>query len=116
MQRTRINTIVDLLIRQIEQFFSNPWRRISLILISLLLGIFVGAAVSTTAGQAAYWDVVISALLLLFTELVSQLVYSRHRRGKSGVANQRSLTLDVLNIFKIGITYSLYLEALKLGS
>lgn len=112
MQRTRLNTLIERTGTELTQFFSNPWRRISLILLGLLFGFFVGAAVSTTAGQDAQWDVVGAALLLLFTELTSRFVYGQ--RVNSG--NSRSLWMEILNCFKMGIIYSLFLEAFKLGS
>lgn len=108
MQQTRLNVLVSTAGSRLVAFFGNPWRRISLILLSLLFGIFIGAAVSTTAGQDAQWDVVAAALILLFTEAVNRLAY-RPRL-------QRSLAMEVLNVFKMGVTYSLFLEAFKLGS
>lgn len=110
MQRTRLNTLLEVSQTQFNQLFSNPWRRISLSLISVLLGFFVGQAVSMTAGQEAYWDITIGVFLLLFTETISRIAYRRRNK------ELRSLWLDILNLFKIGVTYSLYLEALKLGS
>ncbi|MDJ0579453.1 MAG: DUF565 domain-containing protein [Crocosphaera sp.] len=110
MQRTRLNTLVEVTQTKFNETFSNPWRRISLSLISVLLGFFVGQAVSITAGQEAYWDITVGIFLLIFTEGISRIVYSRNK--KEG----RSLSLDILNLFKIGVTYSLYIEALKLGS
>jgi hypothetical protein len=112
MQRTRLSTLTDVAITRLENTFSNPWRRMSLILIGFLMGIFIGEAVATTAGQGAYWDVVAAGLLLLFTEAASVLIYSRQRRQ----SNRRNLWLEVLNAFKMGVAYSLYLEAFKLGS
>jgi hypothetical protein len=116
MQRTRLNTLVDFTLLRFEQFFSNPWRRTSLILIGFLAGIFVAQAVSTTGGQAAEWDVIMAAFILLFTEIVSILAYRRSRRRTSEENQERSLLLNVLNVFKMGVTYSLFLEAFKLGS
>lgn len=110
MQRTRINTLFELLGERVQTFFTNPWRKVSLILISLLLGFFVGISLPTTVGQAAQWDVTMAASLLLFTEIINRFVYSRTRQTR------RLLLLEVLNIFKIGLTYSLFLEAFKLGS
>ena len=112
MQRTRLNTLIERTGTELTQFFSNPWRRISLILLGLLFGFFVGAAVSTTAGQDAQWDVVGAALLLLFTELTSRFVYAKRVNS----SNPRSLWMEILNCFKLGIIYSLFLEAFKLGS
>ena len=38
MQRTRLNTLVEVTQTKFNETFSNPWRRISLSLISVLLG------------------------------------------------------------------------------
>jgi hypothetical protein len=118
MQRTRLTTLLDLASEQVLRLFNNPWRRISLILISVLLGIFTGSAISTTAGQAALWDITLAALMLLFTEITSIIVYQRTSRRNTTVNNltRSSFFWEVLNSFKIGFTYSLFLEAFKLGS
>jgi hypothetical protein len=107
MQRTRINTIVESAGTRIDRAFTNPWRRISLIIIGLLFGFFAGSGLSTTAGQAAQWDVIAAGLIVIFTEIISRIVYRQ---------NRRSLFLEILNFFKVGMTYSLFLEAFKLGS
>lgn len=112
MQRTRLNTLVEITSAQTSEFFRNPWRRISLVLMAFLLGFFVAAAIATTSGQNAQWDVVGAALILVFVELVSRWVYGRF----GNLQLSRSFVLDVLNSFKMGILYSLFLEAFKLGS
>ena len=117
MQRTRLNTLVEITGDRLELLFNNPWRRISLSLISVLLGFFMGSALVTTAGQAAIWDMPVAALVFAFTELISKFVYGRFSRRSDKVkSNRRSLYLDVLNLFKVGLIYSLFLEAFKLGS
>lgn len=110
MQRTRLNTLFDNTQTRLNQLFTNPWRRISLNLISLLFGFFVGQAVSTTAGQEAYWDISIAVFLILFTETISRMAYCKIQQLK------KNIWLNILNIFKIGFVYSLYFEALKLAS
>ena len=115
MQRTRLSTLTDAAIYRVESFFGNPWRRISLMVIALLFGFFFGSAVSTTSGQTASWDIVVAGFLLLFTEVISRWVYS-NRQQQPGTGNRSDLWKDVLNYFKIGMIYSLYLEAFKLGS
>ncbi|MEB3180432.1 MAG: DUF565 domain-containing protein [Nostocaceae cyanobacterium] len=110
MQNTRLNNLLDAITSQLEQWFFNPWRRLSVIIISLLLGFFLGTAISTTAGQAADWDIIAGAILVLLTEISSRIVYSR-----TWVA-RRSLWVESLNSLKIGVTYSLFIEAFKLGS
>ncbi len=107
MQRTRLNTLATVANDRLNLFFNNPWRRISLLTLSLFVGLFVGETVSTTAGQTAQWDVVAAGLLVGFTELVNIFIY-RDR--------QRKFFNSVLNLFKVGVVYSLFLEAFKLGS
>lgn len=112
MQQTRLNNIFNSVVERLGLFFCNPWRRLSLIIISLLFGFFLGLAISTTAGQTGYWDITMAAILLLFTELISQFVYSR----QGDVGKKRALLLQVINVGKIGMIYSLYVAALTLGS
>ena len=116
MQRTRLNTLVEITGDRLELLFSNPWRRVSLSLISLLLGFFMGSAIVTTAGQNAVWDIAAAILLFLPTEVISMLVYRRRRPEKGTPLTRRPLYLDVLNLFKIGLLYDIFLEAFKLGS
>ncbi len=78
-------------------------------LIGLLGGFFLGNLISTTAGQAGKLDVSISALLIVVTEGISRIVYGSKSKTPS-------LTGDIVNSIKIGVTYSLFLEAFKLGS
>ncbi|MCL1473116.1 DUF565 domain-containing protein [Argonema antarcticum] len=111
MQNTRLNNLVDSIASQAGGWFRNPWRRLSLITIALLSGVFLGTAIPTTAGQAADWDIVGAALLVIFTELSSRIFYRTNRQGVS-----RSLLIEMLNALKIGLTYSLFIEAFKLGS
>lgn len=110
MQNTRINRFIDVLGEQFRRWLSNPWRRISLLLISLLFGSFLGTAISTIAGQSADWDILAAGLLVLLTELVNRLVYGGSRQ------TPRFLWVDLLNALKIGVTYNLFVEAFKLGS
>ncbi|MEM9944680.1 MAG: DUF565 domain-containing protein [Cyanobacteria bacterium P01_D01_bin.36] len=145
MQRTRLNTIVTQATLQFRQWAFNPWRRLSLILISLLGGNWFATAISATAGQTAKLDVTISAMLVIFVEVISWLYYRfAPRRGRNdrraindalvpptieptglGVTNlgvdlgpvrSRSTLAESLNAFKLGMIYGLFVEAFKLGS
>lgn len=116
MQRTRLNSLVDVTGDRLDLLFSNPWRRISLNLISILTGFFMGSALVTTAGQDAVWDIPAAAVVFTFTELTSRFVYGRRSRQPTAPPQRRSLYIDVLNLFKVGLIYSLFLEAFKLGS
>ncbi len=110
MQSTRLNRLLNVITERFRQWLFNPWRRISLLVISLLFGNFLATAVSTIAGQEGYLDVLYALISLFITEILNWLVY------RSRVKIAPSLGLDVLNGFKIGFTYGLFLEAFKLGS
>ncbi|WP_341732489.1 DUF565 domain-containing protein [Microcoleus sp. EPA2] len=110
MQNTRINRFIDVLTQQFGRWVSNPWRRISLFMITLLFGNFLGTAISTIAGQSANWDIVAAAWLIFLTELVNRFVYSGNQPAVL------SLWVDLLNALKIGVIYNLFVEAFKLGS
>ncbi|MBW4650385.1 MAG: DUF565 domain-containing protein [Kastovskya adunca ATA6-11-RM4] len=116
MQNTRLNNLFDTIADRLGRTFRNPWRRVSLVLVCLLFGVFLGTAIPTTAGQTSNWDVLTAGVLIIFTETVSRFTYSR-RRGESAKGSpQRSLLADMVNSLKIGLTYSMFLEAFKLGS
>ena len=116
MQNTRLNNLFALTGTQFSQFFGNPWRRIALILISLLLGFFLGTAITSTAGQTSDWDVIAAAFVVLFTEIVSRFVYGRKPKTSIDGVARPPLLIDIINNLKIGVTYGLFVEAFKLNS
>jgi hypothetical protein len=77
-------------------------------LIGLLGGVFLGTMISTSVGQVAKLNVSIAALLIIVNEGISRIVYSHKSKTPS-------LTGDIVNAVKIGVTYSLFLEAFKVG-
>ena len=111
MQNTRLNRLFDIFLARLGQWLQNPWRRISVLVISLLFGTFLGIAISTIAGQEASWDISVAFVLLLLTELISVLAY-RQRSPKA----KKSIWIEFLNALKMGLSYSLFLLAFLLGS
>lgn len=110
MQNTRLNSLVDSVIGQFDQWLRNPWRRLSVMVISLLFGNFSGSAIATTTGARADWDILSAVIAVLLIEAMSWLAYRRNRDVV------KPLLVEILNSFKIGFTYSLFLDAFKLGS
>ena len=116
MQNTRLNNLVNVILGRLGKWLGNPWRRFSLILISLVLGVFLGTAIPTTTGQAASWDAIAAAILISVTEAISRLVYGRSIQQLQTSPFRLSLLAETINALKIGLSYSLFLEAFKLGS
>ncbi|MEM8612165.1 MAG: DUF565 domain-containing protein [Cyanobacteria bacterium P01_H01_bin.105] len=110
MQRTRLSTLVEQASQRFSKWVFNPWRRISLTVICLLFGNFFATAISATAGQTAEIDILIAAILVAMVELISWL----HHRSR--VSDQRTMLPEMLNSFKLGMVYGLFVEAFKLGS
>ena len=108
MQNTRINGLLGAIATTTQRWFFNPWRRLSLLVISLLLGFFLGSAISTIAGQAADWDIIGAGVLVAGSEIVDRIYYNRIWQTRRG------LWLEALNTLKIGLTYSLCLKKILL--
>ncbi|WP_448532701.1 DUF565 domain-containing protein [Parathermosynechococcus lividus] len=110
MQQTRLNTLLDRLGTQIQDQLKNPWRRLATLVIAILFGVFFGLAISSTAGQVGYLDIVASALVAIAAEVISALFYSDRWKLR------QTLFGEVLNAFKFGVLYGLFLVAFLLGS
>lgn len=115
MQNTRLSTLIEQFSGRFIVFLRNPWRRLSLLIISLLGGNFLATVLSTVAGQNADLDILASLILVLTAEIISWLVYGGDRR-RTPAENQRALLLEMLNGTKLGLTYGMFVEAFKLGS
>ena len=117
MQRTRLNLLLDDLGDQLRLWLINPWRRLSLVVIGLLGGYFIGVSIATVSGQAGGQDNLVALVLVILAEAVSWLVYSRRWRDPELVRRiPKPLWLDCLNGVKLGAVYALAVEAFKLGS
>lgn len=120
MQRTRLSTLLDSAGNRFNRWLFNPWRRLSVIVISLLGGNFFGVAAATISGQAAEQDVLTSAILVALAEMINRLYYGRIKRSRSLEQRETELAMplayEALNAFKIGVMYALAVEAFKLGS
>ncbi|GAB4433981.1 MAG: DUF565 domain-containing protein [Cyanobacteria bacterium J069] len=116
MQDTRLTRLLNGTLGQFDQWLLNPWRRISLVVMSLLLGNFLAGAVSTTAGATSEWDVLAAAVMVAVTEIISRYVYWQRRSQLVNGRPRPSIVSDMLNSIKLGLIYGLFLEAFKLGS
>lgn len=110
MQNTRLNRLVNVINAQVGRLLMNPWRRISLLIISLLFGIFLALAISTITGQKARLDVTVALVISILVEGINWLAYSSAPRLR------QCFWVENLNAIKIGLSYGLFLLASMLGS
>jgi hypothetical protein len=134
MQDTRINNLTRALWQRGQFLLFNPWRRLSLLAIGWLLGVFLSSVISTTMGQSAQWDITAAAIVATATEAITWWVYRQPSPAATAAARERLLTglnfqpsdrelaavdrfpRTLVNFIKIGCIYGLFLEAFKLGS
>ncbi|KDP22335.1 hypothetical protein JCGZ_26166 [Jatropha curcas] len=102
--------LVDL-IRIIPEFsrnyFRSPSRRALFGGISLLGGFYVAQTISLSFGALGVNDVIAAVICVLLTEYVTRFYYSRPKV---------TFPLALLNNFKMGFTYGLFIDAFKLAS
>lgn len=118
MQNTRLNILVGNLSERFVGWLGNPWRRISVVIISILFGNFLANVASTTAGQQARVDALIAAVMTITVEVAVWLVYIQPQQLRLTTNSKPTLVWwkETLNGVRIGFTYGMFLLALTLGS
>ncbi|KAM7526132.1 hypothetical protein LguiA_016034 [Lonicera macranthoides] len=90
-----------------RNYFRRPSRRTLFGGISILGGFYVAQTISLSFGVLGVNDVIAAVLCVLVTEYVTRFFYSRPKV---------TFYLALLNNFKIGFTYGLFIDAFKLAS
>ncbi|CAM6086920.1 unnamed protein product [Calypogeia fissa] len=103
----RLVDIVKAIPKISRSYFKSPFRRALYGGISLLGGFFVAQTISLSFGALGVNDVIAAALCLLFAEYITKYYHTRL---------QMTFTVALLNNFKMGFTYGLFIDAFKLAS
>ncbi|PON64959.1 hypothetical protein PanWU01x14_121360 [Parasponia andersonii] len=90
-----------------RNYFRSPSRRALFGGISLLGGFYVAQTISLSFGALGVNDVIAAVLCVLLTEYVTKFYYTRPKI---------TFPLALLNNFKMGFTYGLFIDAFKLAS
>ena len=106
LQSTRLQTNAGAALQRLEDWASNPWRRLSLLAIAGLIGFLIGTAITPVAGVLGQMDPVAALLVVLGTELTI-------RRRRSSEPSLK-LPQQLLDLGRIGFLYGLFLEGFKL--
>lgn len=107
-QQTRLHRQVALLGEQLRSWADNPWRRLSLVLITGLGTFFFGGAVGMLTGALAYLDPLAALACVVPIE-----ISIRCRRWLMQRPQDR-LTLQLVDAGRIGLLYGLLQEGFKL--
>ena len=92
----------------LESWAANPWRRLSLLLIVLLISFSIGGAVGSITGTLAKLDPVGALICVAAIELAIRARGPLIRRGGD------ALVLQLLDMARIGLLYGLLLDGFKL--
>jgi len=107
--KTNYDSFVKSLFKAINNSLNGPWRTRSLGLLSVLIGYYLASTITAYYLVEFRQRVLVVGLLCLLLEIAI-----RCRRNLIRL-NQYPLLLIIDNL-RIGITYSIVLEAFKLGS
>lgn len=103
----RLVDIIRLVPEFSRNYFRSPSRRALFGGISLLGGFYVAQTISLSFGALGVNDVIAAVLCVFLTEYVTKFYYSRPKV---------TFPVALLNNFKMGFTYGLFIDAFKLAS
>lgn len=103
----RLVDIIRILPDVSRNYFKSPSRRALFGGISLLGGFYVAQTISLSFGALGVNDVIAAVVCVLLTEYVTRFYYSQPKV---------TFPLALLNNFKMGFTYGLFIDAFKLAS
>ena len=109
MNKTKYNKLTNKLFKFIIDPFSSSWQFKSLLFLSLLLGFYFTSIFSSFLIGFSNQRTIISILIVIILEFIIR-VRSRIK------ADQLPSHWLVIDNFRLGATYSIVLEAFKLGS
>ena len=108
LQQTRFQRLIIGSGERLQEWATNPWRRLSLQLIVLLLSFSIGGALGSISGTLARLDPLSALICVLVIELAARARAPLLRQPK------QQLTLGLLDMARIGLLYGLLLDGFKL--
>tara|TARA_Y100001968_G_C19444568_1_gene764544 strand:- start:2706 stop:3047 length:342 start_codon:yes stop_codon:yes gene_type:complete len=107
-QLTGLNKNFGNLLRRLENWTVNPWRRYSLYLIVFLIGFFIGSSLGMVNGALALMDP-----LGAFFAVIALEIMVRVRRFSSS-SNRNVIAINLIDMNRMGLLYGLFMEGFKL--
>ena len=109
IEPTRFSRLQDRLARQLTGGLRGSWARVSLGILALLIGVYAGSNMTAYALQQFGQRPAVVLALVLLIELMVRL------RGRL-MKGEPSLGWVISDNLRMGVVYSVVLEAFKLGS
>jgi hypothetical protein len=107
-QNTRFQTSIAEAGYRLRDWSLNPWRKLSLLVLTCLLSFLIGVGLGSITGALDLLDLVAALICVLVLEL-SVRARSVLRQGQEG-----RLPLHLVDMARMGLLYGLLLEGFKL--
>jgi hypothetical protein len=107
-QNTRFQTRVAEAGTRLSEWTLNPWRKLSLLVLTFLLSFLIGVGLGSITGALDLLDLVAAVLCVLVLEL------SVRGRGVLRRSKGDRLPLHLIDMARMGLLYGLLLEGFKL--
>jgi hypothetical protein len=108
LQQTRLERGLARSLARLERWATNPWRRLSLLLLVLLSSFVIGGSLGTVAGTEDVLDQLAALVVVALLELAAR------SRGRLLRREGDRLTLQLLDMGRMGVLYGLLLDGFKL--
>ncbi|MFN6337415.1 MAG: DUF565 domain-containing protein [Cyanobacteriota bacterium] len=107
-QQTRFQITIAEAGDRLRDWATNPWRRLSLLLVTLLISFVIGIGLGSISGVLGLMDIAAAVLCVVVVEL--SIRGRRSLRGRDG----DQLTLRLVDMARMGLLYGLLLDGFKL--
>ena len=107
-QKTNFQLKIVENIQTLSIWANNPWRRYSFLLITLLIGYFIGSSLGMVSAVVELMDPVAAFLSVVFIEIL--IVLRRDIRSE----RKKKFLLLFLDSLRLGLFYGFFTESLKL--
>jgi di/tricarboxylate transporter len=107
-QNTRFQTRIAEAGLRLSEWSLNPWRKLSLLLLTFLVAFLIGVGLGSITGALDLLDLVAAVLCVLVLEL------SIRARGVLRRGEGDRLALHLVDMARMGLLYGLLLEGFKL--
>ncbi len=107
-QTTSLDRNIINLIKRLEFWTRNPWRKYSFLIIIFLAAFFIGGSVGMINGVLALMDPIGAFFSLVFIELLVRIRRIDLKKKEASIAYQ------IIDSFRMGFVYGLLMEGFKL--
>ena len=107
-QKTKFQLKIIENIQTLSTWADNPWRRYSILLITLLIGYFIGSSLGMVSAVVELMDPIAAFVSVVFIEFLIVL-----RRNLKFERKKKFLVL-LLDSLRLGLFYGFFTESLKL--